>query len=81
MGIFIGTIEKKGFDLNVFFNFKPIAEVRNGEVIQLKKQEQELLLPKSERRNICFNYNWKNDEENIYPQYNMDGFHRGGMRL
>lgn len=63
MGIFIGTIEKKDYDLNAFFNFKPIAEVSNGEVIQLTSQEQESLLPKSDRRNICFNYNWNNAEE------------------
>lgn len=63
MGVFIGIIEKKDYDWNVFFNFKPIAEVREGQVIQLTTQEQEALLPESEKRNICFNFNWHNDQE------------------
>lgn len=28
MGIYIGIIEKKGYDPTVFFNFKPIAEFK-----------------------------------------------------
>lgn len=63
MGIYIGIIEKKGYDLSVFFNFKPIAEVQNSQVIQLTPQEQEALLPESEKRNICFNYNWNDEDE------------------
>lgn len=41
MGIYIGVIEKKGYELSVFFNFKPIAEVQNSQVVQLTPQEQE----------------------------------------
>ena len=63
MGIYIGIIEKKGYDPTVFFNFKPIAEVQNTQVIQLTAQEQEALLPESEKRNICFTYNWNVDDE------------------
>lgn len=63
MGIYIGIIEKKGYDPTVFFNFKPIAEVRNTQVIQLTAQEQEALLPESEKRNICFTYNWNVDDD------------------
>lgn len=29
MGIYIGIIEKKGYDPTVFFNFKPIAEIQS----------------------------------------------------
>lgn len=54
MGIYIGIIEKKGYTPNIFFNFKPIAEVQNSQVIMLSPQEQEALLPESEKRNICF---------------------------
>ena len=63
MGIYIGIIEKKGYDPTVFFNFKPIAEIQSTQVIQLTAQEQEALLPESEKRNICFTYNWNVDDE------------------
>lgn len=63
MGIYIGIIEKKGYEPTVFFNFKPIAEVQSTQVIQLTAQEQEELLPESEKRNICFTYNWNVDNE------------------
>ena len=63
MGIYIGIIEKKGYDPTVFFNFKPIAEIQSTQVIQLTGQDQEALLPESEKRNICFTYNWNVDDE------------------
>ena len=63
MGIYIGIIEKKGYDPTVFFNFKPIAEIQSTQVIRLTAQEQEALLPESEKRNICFTYNWNVDDE------------------
>ena len=63
MGIYIGIIEKKGYDPTVFFNFKPIAEIQSTQVIQLTAQEQEALLPESEKRNICFTYSWNVDNE------------------
>lgn len=65
MGIYIGIVEKKGYDPGVFFNYKPIAEVRDAEVLTLSPQEQEDLLPESEKRNICFSYNWNNDTERL----------------
>lgn len=63
MGIYIGIIEKKGYEPTVFFNFKPIAEIQSTQVIQLTAQEQEALLPESEKRNICFTYSWNVDNE------------------
>lgn len=63
MGIYIGIIEKKGYDPTVFFNFTPIAEIQSTQVIQLTAQEQEALLPESEKRNICFTYSWNVDNE------------------
>lgn len=63
MGIYIGIIERKGYDPTVFFNFKPIAAVQSSQVISLSPQEQEALLPESEKRNICFTYNWNDDGE------------------
>lgn len=63
MGIYIGIIEKRGDEPSVFFNFRPIAEVYNSQVTILSSQDQELLLPESERRNIYLYYNWYDDEE------------------
>ncbi len=63
MGIYIGIIEKKGYEPTVFFNFKPIAVIQDSQVIALAPQEQEALLPESEKRNICFTYNWNDDSE------------------
>ena len=70
MGIYIGIIEKKGYSPSIFFNFKPIAEVQNSKVSKLSLQEQEALLPESEKRNICFTYNWNDDGE----RHRMDEF-------
>ncbi len=58
MGIYIGIIEKSDHYGNFFYNYKPIAEVKNNQVITLSFQEQEALLPDSEKRNICFAYDW-----------------------
>ena len=35
MGVYIGYIEKKGYEPTIFFNFKPIAEVRGSQIIVL----------------------------------------------
>lgn len=70
MGVYIGIIEKKGYAPNTFFNFKPIAEVQNSRVISLSPQEQEELLPESEKLNICFSHNWNDDIE----RHRMDEF-------
>ena len=48
MGVYIGYIEKKGSP-DVYFNFKPIAEVRSGQIIELSRRELEELLPDSEK--------------------------------
>lgn len=63
MGIYIGVIEKKGYEPTVFFNFKPIAEICDSQVELLSSDEQEALLPESEKRNICFTYNWNDSNE------------------
>lgn len=63
MGIYIGIIEKKSYESKVFFNFKPVAEIRECQIIQLLIKDQEALLPESEKRNICFTYNWNDDQE------------------
>lgn len=59
MGIFIGAIEKK----SGYFNYRPIAKLDNSRVIELSPQEQEELLPESEKRNICLSYNWHDESE------------------
>ncbi|MCD8012575.1 MAG: hypothetical protein LUG99_05285 [Lachnospiraceae bacterium] len=63
MGLYIGVIEQKVNESGAFFNFKPIAEVKGSQVNQLIDQDQVILLPESEKRNICFMYNWNNDDE------------------
>ncbi len=62
MGVYIGFVEKKGYDPTVFFNFKPIAEVRGQQLITLTPKDLEELLPESEKRNINFAFSW-NDAE------------------
>lgn len=63
MGIYIGRIEKISIERGVFFNFEPIAEVQNNQAIPLNDLAQKELLPESERRNICFAYNFNNKQE------------------
>lgn len=63
MGVYIGYIEKKGYEPSVFFNFKPIAEIRNDQAIELSRRELEDLLPDSEKLNINFSFSWNNDSE------------------
>lgn len=63
MGKYIGYIEKKGYEPNIFFNYKPFAEVRGENIFVLSPSEQEDLLPKSEKRNISLIYSWNNVHE------------------
>lgn len=62
MGVYIGFVENKGYEPTVFFNFKPIAEVRGQQLITLTPTDLEELLPESEKRNINFAFSW-NDAE------------------
>lgn len=71
MGIYIGFVEKKGYEPTIFFNFKPIAEMRGNDVLALSSSERDSLLPKSENRNINFSYKFgsteqRNDMENYF---------------
>ena len=59
MAIYIGYIEKK----NDFFNYAPVAEIRNGAICSLSYEEQAYLLPESPRRNICLSYSMGNREQ------------------
>lgn len=63
MGVYIGYIEKKGYEPTIWFNFKPIAEVRGTQVYQLSSTDQEELLPDSEKRNINFAFSWNDTED------------------
>ena len=63
MGIYIGFVEKKGYEPTIFFNFKPIAEVRGNDVLALPASERDSLLPKSENRNINFSYKFGSTEQ------------------
>lgn len=63
MGIYIGFVEKKGYEPMVFFNYKPIAEVRHGEVVMLTPDERDALLPQSEKHDINFSYKFGSAEQ------------------
>lgn len=62
MGVYIGFIEKIGYDPQIFFNFRPIGEVRNSQIIELLKEDLDSLLPESEKHNINFQFSW-NDKD------------------
>lgn len=62
MGVYIGFVEKKGYEPTVFFNFKPIAEVKDQQIFILTSEELDELLPESEKRNINFDFSWKDAE-------------------
>lgn len=63
MGVYIGYVDMKGNEPSVFFNYKPIAEVRGDQIIVLSPTELEDLLPDSELRNINFCFSWDSTEE------------------
>lgn len=62
MGVYVGFVEKKGIEPTVFFNFKPIAEVRNQQFVHLTSEDLDELLPESEKRNINFSFSWNDTE-------------------
>jgi hypothetical protein len=43
MGIYIGFVEIKGYEPTIFFNFKPIAEVKGNDVLILTTSDREEL--------------------------------------
>ena len=45
MGVYVGYVEKKGYEPTVFFNFTPIAEIRDSQIIELTFEEKSELLP------------------------------------
>lgn len=63
MGIYLGYIERKGYEPTIFLNFKPIAEVKESQIFLLSPIKQEELLPESEKRNINFSFSWNDEEE------------------
>lgn len=58
MGVYIGFVEKKGYEPTVFFNFKPIAEIKDQQIVVLTPEDLDELLPESEKRNINFAFSW-----------------------
>ena len=64
MGTYIGYVEKKDspFGPASYFNFKPIAEIKDSSLHILSTTEQAVLLPESEKRNINFKYDWNSPE-------------------
>ncbi len=66
MGLYLGYMEKRetaySYD-TYFYNYTPLCEVRNGEILPLSDKEQANLLPESEKLNINFRYNFNSEEE------------------
>ena len=62
MGKYIGSIKREGENAE-FFNFKPIAQIVDSQVIELSISQQEELLPDSEKRDINFSYNPRNQDD------------------
>lgn len=63
MSVYLGYIEKKGYEPAVYFNFKPIYEVNNGTLLWLTSEERRLILPNSEKENINISYNYNISEQ------------------
>lgn len=63
MGVYLGCIEKKGYEPAIYFNFKPIYEISNGSLIWLSPEERKMILPNSEKENINFSYNFNNTDQ------------------
>ncbi len=60
MGVYVGFIEKIPSDRNVFYNYRPVGEIRGSQVFQLSLEEQAQLLPESKNKNINLQYPWDN---------------------
>lgn len=65
MGIYLGYIEKKGYE-PIYYNFKPTHEFYDNSFDLLSPDEQTDLLPESAKRNINFSYNFNSDEQIEY---------------
>lgn len=66
MGTYIGFIEKQG----TYFNFKPLAEIREDNILLLSDSDRETLLPDSAKLNINFSY--ERDQLNKMEEYFSD---------
>lgn len=75
MGIYIGYVEQRKVGKKpemspaVFYDYTPIGEIRNGQIHNLSKREQEDLLPASENHNLNFFYDWKKDQEKMRTSF------------
>ena len=63
MGVYIGYVDRKGYEPTIFFNFKPIAEITESQITVLSDSALEELLPESQKRNINFSFSWDDKEE------------------
>ena len=63
MGIYIGWVERKISGSTVFFNFKPIAEVQQNQIIELTTSDLDNLLPESQKHDINFTYQWNSPDQ------------------
>ena len=64
MGKYIGVFNKKenSYYNSFFYNFLPLAEIINNEIIELDDDSRAKLLPESQKGDIYFEYNQKNPE-------------------
>jgi Chromosome segregation ATPases len=68
MGVYIGCIEKKGNEPGIYFNFRPLCEIKNDQVILLTPDERRKLLPESSLENVNLSYNYNNTEQRNYME-------------
>lgn len=65
MGVYLGYIKivsrpsENLFQDNLYYNFKPIAEVKNSQIIELSDDDREKLLPYSKNRDIHLSFQSK----------------------
>lgn len=77
MGVYIGYIEKVPHDTGKFFyNIKPFAELRNGQIVELTINERDALLPESRYQSVMLYYDWNDDEalrimENLFAEASL----------
>ena len=73
MSKFIGYIEMANYEPTIFFNFKPIAELRGTTIHILTSDDQDDLLPDSDKRDINLSYSFSNvDQRNLMDKYFCD---------
>lgn len=70
MGIYIGSIDKIGYDQAKYYNFKPLIELKENDLYILTSEDRQRILPESEKENINISYYFYDDAQ----RYKMEEF-------